>query len=264
VNRGNVDAKQHIAEVFDRAARSYDQVGVDFFGPVARELVRHARIKPTDDVLDVGCGRGAVLQEAAERARTVTGIDLAPGMVELAGREAPKNATVLKGDAEEPEFPDASFDVVTANMVIFFLPDPGKALRNCRRLLRAGGRVVFSTFGAEDERYTKAVEALAAFTGRPRHERSPVFSTPSTIKALLENNGFRGHTQERAFESRLRDPEHWLEWLWSHSSRTILERVPEDRMDDEKKAAFAEIEKARAPEGDLVFTTRIRFTTGMV
>lgn len=257
-----MDAKSYITGVFDRAAQSYDRVDVDFFLPMAQELVRRADLKPTDDVLDVGCGRGAALFEAAKKARTVTGTDLAPMMVELTRKDAPDNATVHIGDAEDPDFPDHSFDVVTANLVIFFLPDPAKALRSYARILRPGGRVVFNSFVAEDERFAKAVEAMARFTGQTRPLRNPVFSTPESIQELLSNNGFEGQVDEAAFESRLSDPEHWLEWMWSHGGRAMLERIPEESMPEARAAAFAEIEKARGPEGDLVLTTRIRFTTG--
>ncbi|WP_186762926.1 class I SAM-dependent methyltransferase [Lentzea tibetensis] len=257
-----MDAKSYITGVFDRAAQTYDKVDVDFFLPMAKELVRRADLKPTDDVLDVGCGRGAALVEAAKTARTVVGTDLAPTMVELTKKDAPANATVRIGDAEEPDFPDRSFDVVTANLVIFFLPDPAKALRNYARILRPGGRVVFNSFAAEDERFAKAVEAMAKFTGYERPPRNPVFDTPESLLELLTGNGFEGRVEELAFESRLKDPEQWLEWMWTHGGRALLEAVPEETMPEACAAAFAEIEKARGPRGDLVLTTRMRFTTG--
>jgi predicted TPR repeat methyltransferase len=73
-----------IAGVFDRAAETYDQVGVEFFGPVAEALVERTAPQVGERVLDVGCGRGASALLAA-RAVGPTGevvaTDRAPAMV---------------------------------------------------------------------------------------------------------------------------------------------------------------------------------------
>ncbi len=57
--------KQGVAGVFDRSAETYDQVGVDFFTPLARDLVARAALREGERVLDVGAGRGAVVCAAA-------------------------------------------------------------------------------------------------------------------------------------------------------------------------------------------------------
>ena len=70
-------------------------------------------------------------------------------------------------DAEQLEFPDARFDVLTAAFALFFLPDPARAAAEFRRVLRPGGVVAASTWGEEDERWTFADELLTS-TGSPR------------------------------------------------------------------------------------------------
>jgi ubiquinone/menaquinone biosynthesis C-methylase UbiE len=54
---------ESIVDVFDRASADYDAVGVDFFTPMGAALVSAASPQPGERVLDVGCGRGAVLSE---------------------------------------------------------------------------------------------------------------------------------------------------------------------------------------------------------
>ena len=60
-----------------------------------------------------------------------------------------------EGDAQAPAFPDVSVHVVVSSSVIFFLPDPLEALRNWRRVLKPGGRliVVQPNFRLEPRRY---------------------------------------------------------------------------------------------------------------
>ena len=79
------------AGVFDRAADTYDAVGVPWFQPIALRLVTELAVQPGERVLDIGCGRGAALfplAEAAGPAGSVVGIDLSPRMVELTAADA--------------------------------------------------------------------------------------------------------------------------------------------------------------------------------
>ncbi len=77
--------KAGVAGVFDRAAATYDQVGVDFFRPIGRFLVSRTAPRPGERILDLGCGRGASALPAAEAVGptgAVLATDLAPTMVE--------------------------------------------------------------------------------------------------------------------------------------------------------------------------------------
>jgi SAM-dependent methyltransferase len=95
------------------------------------------------DVLDLGCGTGSLSLLAAEQGHRVTGVDASPAMVgraraKLAGRDA----VFLTGDAAAPPVGEQRFDVVLVRHVLWALPDPGRALRHWRGLLRPGGRLV--------------------------------------------------------------------------------------------------------------------------
>lgn len=157
-----------MADVFDRAAMTYDAVGVDFFSTVGRILVEDAGIRAGERVLDLGCGRGAVLFPAAERVGpegSVTGVDLAPTMVQLTAQDAHErgldHVMVQVMDVQEPSLPEHSYDVVTAYLVVFFLPDPPAALEAWRRLLVPGGRLAMTTFAGDDERWSWLEQVFA-------------------------------------------------------------------------------------------------------
>ncbi|MFG1671563.1 class I SAM-dependent methyltransferase [Streptomyces sp. Y7] len=95
------------------------------------------------DVLDLGCGTGSLSLLAAEQGHRVTGVDRSPAMVGLArAKLAGRDAVFFAGDAAMPPVGEERFDVVLVRHVLWALPDPGRALRHWRGLLRPGGRFV--------------------------------------------------------------------------------------------------------------------------
>jgi ubiquinone/menaquinone biosynthesis C-methylase UbiE len=97
------------------------------------------------DVLDVGCGTGSLSALLAAAGHRVTGVDLAPRMIErardkLAG--AGLRGRFLVGDAAEPPVGDEQFDLVVARHLVWTLPDPGAALRAWVARLRPGGTLL--------------------------------------------------------------------------------------------------------------------------
>ena len=97
-------------------------------------------------VLEYGCGLGGQAFALAERGAEVTGIDISEVAVGHAKRRAaalPAAAlTFLTGDAEQLDFPDASFDLVCGSGILHH-HDLQRALAEVRRVLRGGGRGVF-------------------------------------------------------------------------------------------------------------------------
>ncbi len=104
------------------------------------------------DLLDVGCGTGAVLCHLAPRARSATGVDIAPAMRVVARtrvRDAGLvNCTVRSGDMHELPFADNSFDTVLLDQVLSLTDKPRTAIKEAARVLRKTGRlIVLDRFG---------------------------------------------------------------------------------------------------------------------
>jgi ubiquinone/menaquinone biosynthesis C-methylase UbiE len=105
-------------------------------------------------VLDVACGTG-LIAFAAVRAvgpqGRVLGVDLAGQMVDVAARRAAEqqlpNVAFARMGAEALALPDAGFDVVLCALGLMYLPEPEQALREIRRVLRPGGRMVLAVWG---------------------------------------------------------------------------------------------------------------------
>lgn len=104
------------------------------------------------DVLDVGTGSGHVARLLARLGHRVTGIDLSPGMLEVATAHAAADRAAglgagprfLRGDAVDPELPAASYDAVVGRYVMWTLRDPERAVARWVRLLRPGGVVAMA------------------------------------------------------------------------------------------------------------------------
>ncbi|WP_410663903.1 class I SAM-dependent methyltransferase [Amycolatopsis sp. lyj-84] len=265
--------RQAMALLFDRTAKTYDALGVDFFSAFARELLDRAGLVPGERVLDVGCGRGAVLFPAAGRVGaggSVLGIDLSSAMIERTAKDIEDrglaNASVSLMDAQEPTLDDAAFDVVLASFVVFFLPDPVAGLRSWHRLLAPGGRLGVTTFGADDPRWAAVREVFKPFVtpelAWTMAVRAGSFATVESFGQAVESAGFTGVTSvERVYPVKFADPGHWITWSWSHGQRLFWELIPEDRLDAVRQAVLAELEPLREPDGSVVLAQTVRYTT---
>ena len=91
------------------------------------------------DVLEVGCGTGLVLMRIREFARTATGVDLSPGMLEKAQA---RGLSVQLGSATELPFDSNRFDVTCSFKVLAHVPEIEKALSEMARVTRPGGMVL--------------------------------------------------------------------------------------------------------------------------
>lgn len=111
----------------------------------ARMYVEHAGLRPGKLALEVGCGTGLFLAQVAESGATVRALDLsthllAKARARLGGRA---NVALQCGNAEQMPYPDGTFDAVYGSSVLHHL-DLDRALREVFRVLRPGGRMVFT------------------------------------------------------------------------------------------------------------------------
>jgi SAM-dependent methyltransferase len=100
---------------------------------------------PVGDLLDVGCGRGAILKLLASRANRSVGVDIDANARQLARAELMlagiPNCSLRKGDMYRLPFADAEFNTIIIDDVLVDAQKPVRALSEARRLLRPGGRL---------------------------------------------------------------------------------------------------------------------------
>jgi len=146
-------------------------------------------------LLDVACGPGYVAAAAALRGARVLGVDFSAVMVEAASRLYPELA-FKQADAEALELPDASFDAVSMNFGLLHLDQPEKALSECYRVLKPGGRFAFTVWAApaDSRAFAIVLEAIAEH-GDPHRPLPPGppffrFSDRAESEAALKASGF--------------------------------------------------------------------------
>lgn len=162
-------------------ARAREVYGADDVHDFARRAILEALDLGSDDeLLDVGCGGGLLLRDAAASGCGTTGLDHSHAMVELARERVPR-ARVVEGDAARMPFPDASFTAVAMSVVFFLLDEPLAVLRECHRVLRPGGRLAVYTTAPELRGTPAAPEPVA---------RIGHFHTDDELARLAERAAF--------------------------------------------------------------------------
>ena len=202
--------------MFDRIAPRYDllnrllSLGTDLSW--RRRALDLARLGEGGRALDVGTGTGdfalALLLRSPGTA-TVTGVDISPGMLEIAERRAAKAGLSARyerliASVESLPFPDGAFDVAMAGFVIRNVGDIPKGLREMRRVLRPDGRAVILDLHTPRNpairRLYRAYSYVsprlaAALGGDPEAYRYlprsiEAFYDPEALAALMRNAGF--------------------------------------------------------------------------
>jgi ubiquinone/menaquinone biosynthesis C-methylase UbiE len=115
-----------------------------------RQLLAHVQ----GSVLEIGFGTGLNLSCYPEHIRKITGVDPNPGMGSLARRRIASSPIAVDwqvADAQELPFPSQSFDSVVSTWTLCSIPNVAKALREIRRVLRAGGKLFFLEHGLSED-----------------------------------------------------------------------------------------------------------------
>jgi ubiquinone/menaquinone biosynthesis C-methylase UbiE len=200
-------------ERFDRTAEGYLRWWAPVLAPASVRLVdRLGRLDPglpggeTRDVLDVGCGTGNGLFEAARRwpSARLTGLDASIGMLDVARHEGdrlPESARAriayVQADATAVPAPYESYDLVMTGFVLQQVPDRPAVLRELRRVLRPGGTLAIYGWIKEKVPFAAEVElenALAdAGVVRPpsKEIRAGHYRTVRSAADELRSAGFR-------------------------------------------------------------------------
>jgi SAM-dependent methyltransferase len=154
------------------------------FGEVARhietcaeEFIARLALEPGTRLLDVACGSGNLSLPAARAGALVSGVDIAPNLLEQARARAASEGLTIRfdeGDAESLPYGDAAFDVVVSMFGAMFAPRPELVAAELVRVCRPGGRLAMANWTPEG-----FIGQMFKLTGR---HVAPPANMPSPLK----------------------------------------------------------------------------------
>lgn len=203
-----MSSREQTQAYYDQHATRYDRrTGFAPNTGQAYNLTRYyepflARALPrTGRLLEIGCGTGFYTAWLAERGFDVVGMDLSPNMIEQAKLRCPEGVQLFVGNCEDPAGALGSqgmgdgFDAILGVNTFSYYPDKQVALRNYRKLLRPGGRLVL--LDIHGNAYTQQIAYLTNFRGARQFAENIADSTRERISSLLTEAGFGVERIER-------------------------------------------------------------------
>jgi len=231
----------------------YEQMPAHY-EPLLAAITAAADVGPGVQALDVATGTGAVALLLAAAGAEVTGVDLAPALVETARRIAGEQGLDIRyevGDAEALPLDDASFDVVTSSVGTMFAPDHARVAAELARVCRPGGRLVLGHWSNQGG-VADMFKVIAAFQPPPPAGAGSPFQwgDPAHTEALL------GDAFDLRFEEgdapQLGDSGEEVWELFSTvygPTRTLAENLPEDRREAFHQSFVEYFESQRTEDG---------------
>jgi SAM-dependent methyltransferase len=270
-------SKRRRAEWTERIER-YARDAAPRTQPFAEALVALLPPRPGARVLDVATGTGLVAVEAARRVGprgSVLATDFLPAwepyIRDTASAARITNVTFAAMPAEALDLPDASFDVVYCQFGLMFVPEPVRALREMRRVLRPGRRIGVAVWSTPEKVGLFLIPRIVAPALPPTTgEASPSpmsMGAPGLIEGIVAEAGFHDVVTDRVTISHdIADPEmEWQSWrdnfrMPDGSSFDVLPEQEQQRLHDDVIAAFASFrdgDTVRVPS-EAIFVTASR------
>jgi SAM-dependent methyltransferase len=236
---------------YDEHAAEYARLLDPTLAGLAERMAELADARPGVKLLDLATGTGGVARAAAARGASVVGVDVSAAMLAVA-RELSPEIDFRVTDAHGLPFSEEEFDVVVCGLALSHFDQPPRAIGELLRVLREGGRLVASTWGAgvSIPSLSKVVAALERHGAYDKGYAldDETWFYPEQGSDVLRNAGFADvAVRTERFTGRFADAEAALQWTlaWPCGSARLA------RLDKRKRDAFLEDARQALAGADL-------------
>lgn len=190
--------------------------------PVSRIAVDAAAVVAGENALDLACGTGNVAIELAKRGVSVTAVDPAERLLDVARNRAKLlklPVRTINGTAEQIPARDESFDVAISVFGMIFAPDAEKSARELCRVVRHGGRFVITSWIATGVIFEIGAilwQGASEVTGGGGQRPSGPWSNPDSIRDLFDRNNAQVDITEHSIIFEAASAEAWFDEQENH------------------------------------------------
>ena len=241
--------KQQVAALYDRRSQTYDRG--DFHPKLANTLLKYAKIKPGQKILDIATGTGLVAIEAAKmvgKTGKVIGVDISTGLLEIAQTKITAagltNIELMLADAETLNFPENSLDRILCCSALPLFPNVKDDLILWRSFLVSGGLIGLQVYAK-----TAAVAGFILQKVAKRYGIELIFSdltgTEDKCYSLLQEAGFKNievNSDQLGNYITLAEAKKTWDGSLNHPLSSQLKQLTKEALELAKAEYFAELE----------------------
>jgi SAM-dependent methyltransferase len=251
-------------QLWSVAPRDWAELQEPFCRPLWQDTLSALGAKPGVRFLDAGCGGGGACVLAAALGCEVTGFDASRALLAIARERSPQSQFV-HGDLEQLPFPTRHFDAALAANSVIFAEDIRQAVRELRRVVRAGGRLAITSWGRPKQVEMRDVFAAvaSAMPQRPSGGGPFAWSADGALANLLSEAGFKV-VAEGGSQCDFRYPDFDAFWRAQSSAgnyQPALQVVGPDRL---RQVVGEAVRRYAGADGTIVLRNVYRWTAAEV
>jgi len=190
-----------VAREYSKLASQYDRRWASYITATLCETLKRLDIKPTDRLLDIGCGTGSLLQAISQKHPSVDliGLDISREMLKVTSNKQIYRCTLISGQSQFLPFHSSRFDIVVSCNTFHYWRNPEACLREIARVLKPQGRIVITDW-CDDYIACKICDLFLRMFNRA-HFRT---YRKDACERLLRDAGY----------SNVRIERYKINWLW--------------------------------------------------
>jgi ubiquinone/menaquinone biosynthesis C-methylase UbiE len=200
-NNNTTNNEQTVINEYAHIASRYDRRWSFYIKATLHETLKRLNIKPTDTLLDVGCGTGTLLGGISQKYPSVNlvGIDICIEMLKIAYHKQIKKCNLVASNVRHLPFRSESFDVVVTCNAFHYFRKPEECLLEIARILKPQGRIVITDW-CDDYIACRICDAFLRIFNRSHFKTYGL----SACERLLRDTGYTNVKVER----------YKISWFW--------------------------------------------------